>query len=55
MQLDRIRARDGVTQEEAVKKLLSAKQPSGEFVTPTQLGEVTVFLCSSSASQITGF
>ncbi|NDH68810.1 MAG: SDR family oxidoreductase, partial [Gammaproteobacteria bacterium] len=30
------------------------KQPSAEFVTPEQLGELAVFLCSSAASQVRG-
>jgi 3-hydroxybutyrate dehydrogenase len=33
---------------------LSEKQPSHEFVTPEQLGALTVFLCSEAADQITG-
>src|SRR5690606_25491996 len=34
--------------------LLAEKQPSGRFVTPEQLGEVTLFLCSEAAAQMTG-
>lgn len=40
--------------EEAKKQLLEEKQPSGEFVTVEQLGEISLFLCSEAASQITG-
>jgi 3-hydroxybutyrate dehydrogenase len=31
--------------------LLGEKQPSGEFVTPEQLGALTLFLCSDAASR----
>ena len=44
----------GVSFEEAKSKLLLEKQPSGEFVTPEQLGDLAVFLCSDSATQIRG-
>lgn len=40
--------------EQAKALLLSEKQPSGEFVTPEQLGEMAVFLCSPAASQVRG-
>ena len=35
-------------------KLLSEKQPSLEFATSEQIGDVAVFLCSDAASQIRG-
>jgi 3-hydroxybutyrate dehydrogenase len=44
----------GVTVEEAVDALLGEKQPSRQFITIEQLGQVAVFLCSDAASQITG-
>ena len=34
--------------------LLGEKQPSGEFVTPEQLGALALFLCSDAASQVRG-
>jgi 3-hydroxybutyrate dehydrogenase len=40
--------------EEAAYDLLAEKQPSKHFVTPEQIGEIAVFLCSEAASQITG-
>jgi len=40
--------------EEATKSLLSEKQPSKQFVTTEQLGQVILFLCSPAADQITG-
>ncbi len=44
----------GLSKEDAKIKLLSEKQPSLEFVTPEQLGDLSVFLCSDSGSQIRG-
>lgn len=40
--------------DKAKELMLAEKQPSGEFVTPEQLGQVAVFLCSEAASQIRG-
>ncbi len=53
-QIEALAERDGVDIDEAARRLLSAKQPSLRFVTPEQLGEALVFLCSNAASQITG-
>lgn len=39
---------------DAKRDLLMEKQPSGEFVTPEQLGALAVFLCSDAATQIRG-
>jgi 3-hydroxybutyrate dehydrogenase len=40
--------------DEATADLLGEKQPSKRFTTPEQIGDMTVFLCSSAASNITG-
>jgi len=40
--------------EQATADLLGEKQPSKKFTTPEQIGEMVVFLCSPSASNITG-
>ncbi len=53
-QVDARAAQLGVSQEEAKRGLLLEKQPSGEFVTPEQLGALAVFLCSAAASQVRG-
>jgi 3-hydroxybutyrate dehydrogenase len=53
-QIDDLAAREGLSTEQAQANLLSAKQPSGAFVTPEQLGALVVFLCSGAASQISG-
>ena len=44
----------GVEVEEGGRNLLAEKQPSRQFVTVEQLGELAVFLCSDAAAQITG-
>ena len=44
----------GVDIEEGGRNMLAEKQPSRQFVTVEQLGEVVVFLCSAAAGQITG-
>lgn len=44
----------GVDVEKAAAEILVEKQPSMDFVTPTQLGGVLTFLCSPAADQITG-
>ena len=35
-------------------QLLSEKQPSLQFVTPEQLGDLAVFLCTPAANQVRG-
>ncbi len=44
----------GVDVEEGARVLLAEKQPSKQFVTVEQLGQLVVFLCSDAATQITG-
>jgi len=44
----------GLERREAELRLLSEKQPSGEFTRPDQIGALAVFLCSESAANITG-
>jgi 3-hydroxybutyrate dehydrogenase len=53
-QVDARAQKDQVNNEEAKKRLLSEKQPSGEFVTPEQLAALAVFFCSPTATQIRG-
>jgi 3-hydroxybutyrate dehydrogenase len=53
-QIDAIAARDGITEPEARHKLLAEKQPSLDFATPEQIGELAVFLSSDAAAQIRG-
>ncbi|MBE0413413.1 3-hydroxybutyrate dehydrogenase [Yoonia sp.] len=44
----------GISEDQAIEKVILAKQPSKEFVTVEQLGGMVVFLCSDAAAQITG-
>ena len=53
-QVDDRAARDGLSNEAAKKALLAEKQPSGEFVTPEELGALAVFFCSPAGDQVRG-
>jgi 3-hydroxybutyrate dehydrogenase len=53
-QIDARAAAAGRSIDEARVALVSEKQPSHEFVTPEQIGEVAVFLCSPAATQVRG-
>ena len=53
-QVDDRAAKAGIDIEEAKRQLLAEKQPSLQFTTPEQLGELAVFLCSPAADNIRG-
>lgn len=53
-QVDARAAADNVSNDEAKKRLLSEKQPSGEFVTPEQLGQLALFMCGPAGTQVRG-
>jgi 3-hydroxybutyrate dehydrogenase len=53
-QIDALAARESIPPQAAKSKLLSEKMPSGEAVTPDQLGALAVFLCSDAAAQMRG-
>ncbi len=53
-QVDDRAAREGCSNEAARKALLAEKQPSGEFVTPEELGALAVFFCSPAGNQVRG-
>lgn len=53
-QVDDRAAREGTSNEAAKKALLAEKQPSGEFVTPEELGALAVFFCSPAGDQVRG-
>lgn len=53
-QVDARAAQESIPVEQAKKELLMEKQPSGEFVTPEELGAMAVFLCSPAANQVRG-
>ncbi|HEY2925569.1 3-hydroxybutyrate dehydrogenase [Piscinibacter sp.] len=53
-QIDDRAAREGIAVDVAKRELLGEKQPSLQFVTPEQLGELAVFLCSPAADNVRG-
>ncbi|MBI2734275.1 MAG: SDR family oxidoreductase, partial [Aquabacterium sp.] len=53
-QIDDRAAREGISVEQAGKGLLGEKQPSLQFVTPQQLGDLAVFMCSPGADNVRG-
>jgi 3-hydroxybutyrate dehydrogenase len=53
-QIDRRAADEGIAGTDARHRLLGEKQPSQDFVTPEQIGELTLFLCSAAAAQVRG-
>ncbi len=53
-QIDARAQQEGISVEQAKKGLLGEKQPSLQFTTPEQLGELAVFLCSPAADNIRG-
>jgi 3-hydroxybutyrate dehydrogenase len=53
-QIDDLARRENLDNAAARAKLLGEKQPSLEFVSPEQIGNTAVFLCSDAASQIRG-
>ncbi len=48
------RAAKGVPKEQAERDLLGEKQPSLQFTTPEQLGELAAFLCSPAGINVRG-
>jgi 3-hydroxybutyrate dehydrogenase len=44
----------GLNRSDAVREFLKGKQPTGELVEAEHVGDMVVFLCGPSASQITG-
>ena len=53
-QVDAKAAAMGLTNEEAIKLLLGEKEPSMQFTTPEELGELAVFFCSVAANNVRG-
>jgi 3-hydroxybutyrate dehydrogenase len=53
-QIDARAAKEGISIEEAGRGLLGEKQPSLQFVTPEQLGDLAVFMCSPGADNVRG-
>ncbi|MET0517486.1 MAG: SDR family oxidoreductase, partial [Burkholderiaceae bacterium] len=53
-QVDARASGEGVSVEESKRRLLAEKQPSLQFTTPEELGELAVFLCSDAARNVMG-
>jgi 3-hydroxybutyrate dehydrogenase len=53
-QVDAKAAALGLTNEEATKLLLGEKEPSMQFTTPDELGELAVFFCSPVGNNVRG-
>jgi len=53
-QLDARAAAEGVSDDEARRRLLAEKQPSLQFTTPEELAALAVFLCSPAAQNLRG-
>jgi 3-hydroxybutyrate dehydrogenase len=53
-QVDARAAANSISIDQAKRELLMEKQPSGEFVTPEQLGALAVFMCGDAAAQVRG-
>lgn len=53
-QVDAKAAALGLSNEEATKLLLGEKEPSMQFTTPEELGELAVFFCSPAGSNVRG-
>ena len=53
-QIEARSAKEGIAIEQAQRELLGEKQPSLQFTTPEQLGELAVFLCSAAADNVRG-
>ncbi|KAB0580938.1 3-hydroxybutyrate dehydrogenase [Ideonella dechloratans] len=53
-QVDARAAAEGVSNEEAKRRLLAEKEPSLQFTTPEELGAMAVFMCSPAADNLRG-
>jgi 3-hydroxybutyrate dehydrogenase len=53
-QVDARAASAGLSNEEAKKQLLMEKEPSLQFTTPEELGELAVFFCSDAGKNVRG-
>ncbi len=53
-QVDDKAAALGISVEEATRQLLGEKEPSMQFTTPEELGELAVFFCSAAANNVRG-
>jgi NAD(P)-dependent dehydrogenase (short-subunit alcohol dehydrogenase family) len=47
-------AAQGISNADATKQLLGEKEPSMQFTTPEELGELAVFFCSPAGNNVRG-
>lgn len=50
---DTMKAR-GLTREQVIEEVLLVRQPTKQFVQPSDIGAMAVFLCSQAAANVTG-
>jgi len=53
-QIEIISKRDNITVEQASRRLVEEKQPSGAFSSPQDIGEMVVFLVGENSKQVNG-
>jgi 3-hydroxybutyrate dehydrogenase len=53
-QVDARAAAQGISDDAAKRALLAEKEPSLQFTTPQELGELAVFFCSAAANNVRG-
>ena len=53
-QVDAKASANGWSNDEATRELLGEKEPSLQFTTPEELGELAVFFCSAAANNVRG-
>ena len=53
-QVDAKATAQGISNEEATRQLLGEKEPSMQFTTPEELGDLAVFFCSDAGQNIRG-
>jgi 3-hydroxybutyrate dehydrogenase len=53
-QVDARATAEGISNDEAKKRLLADKEPSLQFTTPEELGAMAVFMCSPGADNLRG-
>ena len=53
-QVDAKAATQNISNDEATKQLLGEKEPSLQFTTPEELGELAVFFCSAAGNNVRG-
>ena len=53
-QVDAKAAAQHISNEDATRQLLGEKEPSMQFTTPDELGELAIFFCSAAANNVRG-